>query len=82
MKTSTWIKTLSTWDPLPTTLRPNVATYFEYLGLEPMDFEMCVGSDDSVQVWIDAHMALNNNDCRGSGKDSKGAISKNQAPRV
>src|SRR2546426_1099650 len=44
-----------------------VVTYFEYLGVEPTEFEMCVGSDDSVQVWIDTHLVHNHNDCRGRG---------------
>jgi PKD repeat protein len=45
-----------------------VATYFEYLGSEPIDVEACAGSDDSVQVWIDKKLVVNDNDCRSRGQ--------------
>lgn len=46
----------------------HVVTYFTYSGDEPIAVETCVGSDDSVQVWIDTELVLNNNDCRGRGQ--------------
>ncbi len=40
-------------------------TYFEYTEDAPIDVDACVNSDDSVQVWLDTDLVLNNNDCRG-----------------
>ncbi len=42
-------------------------TYVEYAGDSPAFVELCVGSDDNVQVWIDNQLVHNNNSCRGRG---------------
>jgi hypothetical protein len=44
-----------------------IATYVEYLGASPIDIEICAGSDDGVQVWVDRQLAHNNPACRGVG---------------
>jgi hypothetical protein len=44
-----------------------MATYIEYKGADPANIELCVGSDDGVQVWIDDQLAHNNNACRARG---------------
>src|SRR4029450_5436710 len=42
-------------------------TYVEYVGGPSIDVEMCVGSDDGVQVWMDDTLVHNNNACRARG---------------
>ncbi len=42
-----------------------VVTYFEYSGDTPIAVDLCIGSDDSVQVWLDRKLVWSNNDCRG-----------------
>src|SRR2546427_5775299 len=45
-----------------------VATYFQYLGAASLDAELCVGSDDGVQVWLDDGLVHNNGiACRPRG---------------
>ncbi|MBI4605996.1 MAG: hypothetical protein HY721_28865 [Planctomycetes bacterium] len=45
-----------------------LATYIEYLGAQPTFVELCVGSDDGVQVWVDKVLVHNNNSaCRPDG---------------
>ncbi len=40
--------------------------YVEVLN-DPQLFNLCIGSDDGVQVWIDGNRIHSNNACRGSG---------------
>jgi hypothetical protein len=41
-----------------------LATYLLYLGEGPAQVDLCVGSDDGVQVWIDNQLVHNLNVCR------------------
>ena len=43
-----------------------LATYVEYLGDEPVSVEICFGSDDDGQVWIDDEIVHNVTACRGA----------------
>ena len=42
-----------------------LATYIEYKGDDPASVELCLSSDDGIQVWLDDKLAHNNNACRG-----------------
>ena len=42
-----------------------VATYVEYVGDAPVDINMCVGSDDGVQMWINNRKVHDRSVCRG-----------------
>src|SRR5262249_50447075 len=39
-------------------------TYVEYCGGTPLEVELCVGSDDGVQVWFDTGLVPNYSPCR------------------
>jgi len=45
-----------------------LATYVDYAGPEPADVELCIGSDDGVQVWLDDRLVHNRNACRPHGR--------------
>ncbi|MCX9078748.1 MAG: hypothetical protein OIN84_12320, partial [Candidatus Methanoperedens sp.] len=42
-----------------------LATYVEYMGPAAIDVDVCVASDDGVQVWVDDRVAVNVASCRG-----------------
>ncbi len=45
-----------------------VVTYFEYEGDEPIDIELCTGSDDALLVLLDTEVVVAKNVCRGRGQ--------------
>ncbi len=44
-----------------------LVTYVTYQGAEAVVPDLCIGSDDGVQVWIDERLVWTNNACRGVG---------------
>jgi len=44
-----------------------IATYVEFLGAQDTEIEICAGSDDGLQVWVDEQMVRNVSYCRGVG---------------
>ncbi len=45
-----------------------LATYVEYTGAGPVDINLCVGSDDATQIWVNGDAVFNNfGTCRGRG---------------
>ena len=59
-----------------------LVSYFTYEGNGTIDTELCVGSDDGVQVWIDDQLVWTNNACRGGGvcQDRVGGIEIDPGP--
>ena len=53
-----------------------LVTYVENVAERSILLELCIGSDDGVQVWMDDIMVHNNNACRGRGlcQDRAGII--------
>ena len=50
-----------------------LATYVEYLGASPVDAEVCVASDDGIQVWLDDQLVFSTPVCRGRAACGGGA---------
>ncbi len=52
-----------------------LVTYVEYSGAGPVDIDVCLGSDDSGQVWIDDRLVISESICRGRGDcDTRGQV--------
>jgi hypothetical protein len=50
-------------------------SYVEYKGAAPVTVDVCLGSDDSGQVWFNDALVINSSACRGRGDcDATGSI--------
>ncbi len=44
-----------------------IVTYVEYTGADPVSVDICLGSDDGGQLWLDEKNLINDSTCRGRG---------------
>ena len=51
-----------------------MVTYIENEGADDMVVDLCVGSDDGVQIWLDDALAWSNNACRGRNPDCQDIV--------
>jgi hypothetical protein len=57
-----------------------LVTYVEWKGQSAAGAEICVGSDDGVQVWLDDRLVHNHNTCRGNSFTSGRGPCEDLAP--